>query len=143
MLLLSAAEIESVEYNPSSRLFTSLVLCEGYDFVEVVFAEGSASLEERVGADGSVTHRLSFAMHGTKSDDVETLRRLSREGVVAIVENFEGEKFLVGYSPEACAEYPLRLAEVRLEGGSRKEQRAITSIILSSLDGSLACHFED
>ena len=52
MLLLSAAEIESVEYNPSSRLFTSLVLCEGCDFVEVVFAEGSASLEERVGADG-------------------------------------------------------------------------------------------
>ncbi len=140
--LLPATQLESVEYDPRERRFLSLTPLKESEFVEVAFVENSASWEERVGSDGTVTHTLSFAIHGLQGDSVEQLRRLCCEGVVAVVETTEGEKFLLGYSPECGAEYPLRLSEALLSGGSRREQRAYTSLILSSSDGSLACHVE-
>lgn len=136
IVLLSASEIGSLLYNPADGCFGSLMPAEGCEFLEVAFAENSASLEERVEADGTTTHKLHFSFRGMQSEVVDLLQRLSREGVVAIVELAEGEKFLVGYSPEASADYPLRLSEALLGSGSQREQRPSLSITLTSVDGS-------
>lgn len=141
--LLSAHDIKSIYYDPWQRAFSDLELRDESEFLEVHFAERTASLEERVGADGLVTHTLRFGMQGYHHEAAEVLRRLSVEGMVAVVELAEGETLLVGYSPEVAADSPLRLSEARFDSGGSRTQRASTTFTLSSCDGSLACHFEE
>lgn len=141
--LVSAADVVAVEYDPSQRLFAGLRLREGSDPVEVLFADGGASFEERASADGLVTHTLTFAMRGLQREAAGVLRSLSVDGVVAVVGLAEGESLLVGYSPEAAADYPLRLSQTLLDSGKSRAQRASTTLTLSSTDGSLACRYEE
>ena len=93
--------------------------------------------------DGTTHHKLRFSLRGLQGGVVEELRRLSQEGMVAVVELHGGEKLLVGYSALAAADYPLRLSEVRLDSGSSKEQRNSLSVTLCSTDGSPSCHYID
>ncbi len=141
--LVSAVDVEAVEYDPAERLLSGLRLREGSDFTEVLFANNSACFEERVEADGTVTHNLSFRMQGLEREAANVLRSLSVDGVVAIVELPEGERLLVGYSPEAAADYPLRLSKAVLSSAQSRVQRASTTLTLSSTDGSLACRYEE
>lgn len=141
--LVSAVDVEAVEYDPSQRLFSGLALREGSDPVEVLFADGTACYEERVSADGVVTHTLTFVMRGLQREGAEVLRSLSVDGMVAVVGLAEGESLLVGYSPEAAADYPLRLTQTLLDSGKSRAQRASTTLVFSSQDGSLACHLEE
>lgn len=141
--LVSAVDIEAVEYDTTQRLFSGLRLREGSDFAEVLFADGGACFEERVEADGTVSHHLSFRMQGLEREAADRLRGLSVDGVVAVVGLPEGEKLLVGYSPEAAADYPLRLSLAVLSSAQSRVQRASTTLTLSSTDGSLACHYEE
>lgn len=141
--LLSASEIGSLSYDSAERCFSSLLPIDGGELRDVAFAEGSAWLEEVVEPDGTTHHKLRFALRGLQSGVVEELRRLSQEGMVAVVGLHGGEKLLVGYSALAAADYPLRLSEVRLDSGSSKEQRTSLSVTLCSTDGSPSCHYID
>ena len=141
--LLSASEIGSLSYDSAERCFGSLLPTEGCEFRDVAFAEGSASLEERVEADGTTHHKLNFELRGFRSEVVEELQWLSQGGMVAVVELSDGERFLVGYSHRAAADYPLRLSEARLDSGSGREQRKRLSVTLSSIDGSPSCRYID
>ena len=141
--LLPACELKSIEYYPSERLFTTLEMQNQGVPIEVNFAEGTASYEERVAADGVVTHTLRFAMRGFVQESVEALCRLSVDGIVAIVKPQEGKGLLVGYSPQTAADSPLRLVEAHLDGGDNPKQRTSTTITLACCDGSLACYFEE
>lgn len=127
--------IASVDFDPTMRSFGTPQLLEGYEPWEVVFAEGGASYTEEATPGGGVVHRLEISQRGLNQDVVATLRRLSVEGVVALVECQSGERLLVGYSREAAADYPLRMEGAKLQSGSQSGEGATTRFLLCSLDG--------
>ncbi len=133
--LYDAAKIGAVAYDSKQGSYVAVGVEDGYVPVEVAFVEGSASWRESSVAAGEVEHRVAFSLRGVRPAALSELVALSEQGVVAEVESAEGTKVLVGYSPEAGADYPLRLLAAEVATGSERGERAATEITLSSTDG--------
>ncbi len=130
--LYDATKILSATYDPHSGVYTSVVAEEP---LVVAFAEGCASWSEKHQIEGGVEHRVVFSLRGVRPQALATLTALSEKGIVAEVESEEGVRMLVGYSPQAQANYPLRLASAEIKTGSERGDRPTTHITLSSTDG--------
>lgn len=130
-----AAKISAVTYDPTLKAYILVDVTEGYEPLDVTFVEGSGSWSERSVGDGGVEHRVEFSLGGVDVDAVATLVDLSEGGLVAEVESAEGGCYLVGYSREAAAEYPLRLALAEVFSGCERGDRPATHIKLTSIDG--------
>ena len=131
--LYEAAHLESVAYDSSLGAYAAVA--EGCESVDVAFVEGSGSWLERGVAAGGVEHRVEFSLGGVHTEAVALLEKLSVGGLVAEVECADGACYLVGYSREAAAEYPLRLASAEVATGSGRGDRPTTYIRLTSTDG--------
>ena len=131
--LYDATKILSATYDPHLGVYTSVEVAE--EPLQVTFAEGSASWSEKRLSDGGVEHRVVFALRGVQSQALARLATLSERGIVAEVESEEGVRMLVGYSPQAHADYPLRLSSAEIKTGSERGDRPTTHITLSSTDG--------
>lgn len=139
ILLLPLRDIVAVDYSSEVKAFVGLSLREGCEPLEVAFAEGGVSIEERLRADGAVEHRLTFALYGIKPDNLHLLRAEASRGVVAIVEAGQ-DRLLVGYSAEAAGDYPLLLSSIGAECGSRRLHTVTTTVTLASTDSSLSAN---
>lgn len=133
--LYEAAKISAVTYNSTLRAYTSVEMVEGCEPLDVTFAEGSGSWSERGVADGGVEHSVEFSLGGVDAEALIMLVGLSEGGLVAEVECADGGCYLVGYSREAAAEYPLRLASAEIATGSGRGDKPTTHIRLTSTDG--------
>lgn len=133
--LYEATKILSAPFNHTLGGYSSLHLEEDYTPIEVAMAEGSGLWSEKeVGKDG-VEHRVEFALRGCRSEALSTLHTLSQSGLVAEVVLAEGGRYLVGYSPRANADYPLRLAQGSLNTQNRPSEMPTTTLVLISTDG--------
>lgn len=141
--LIPAEGVASVDYDVAEDAFRALLVAEGGEAVEVAHDASATSYCESVTADGRVEHRLTISLLGVQIEALDRLLVTLRRGVVAIVELEEGERWLVGYSPRAAADYPLRLAEGVAESGKSRQTRCHTSLLLSSVDGWCACRYEE
>ena len=133
--LYDASRLISVPFDPSSGCYSSIEVEEGYTPIEVAFAEESGAWSERVGSGGGVEHSVEFSLWGARCEALSTLQTLSERGVVALVECADGGQYLVGYSPRATTDYPLRLAEGNLNTFSHRTERPTTNVLLTSTDG--------
>ena len=135
LYLYDATKILSATYNSHLGAYTSVAVEEGEEPMEVVFAEGSASWSEKRRGEDGVERRVAFSLRGVRPQALTTLTRLSERGIVAEVESEEGVKCLVGYSPQAHADYPLRLTSAEIVTGCERGDRPTTHITLTSTDG--------
>lgn len=140
--LYDASKILAASYNSSTGCYTSLEVEEDYSPVEVVFAEQGASWSESVDESGAVEHRVEFLLEGCRSGALDELVALSEGGVVAEMVGADGVVRLVGYSPRAGADYPLRLAKALLDSRSSRADKPSVTVLLRSLDGWASCPAE-
>lgn len=136
--LYEPSTIESLGYDHSLGGFSEIVLSEGSLPETVLFAEGSAVWSEQLNGDGEIQHRVEFALHGTLTDQLQRLLSMARNGVVALVRRSDGESFLVGYSTQAKALYPLMVVEAETDSRAQSREGARSRVVLTSSDGWFA-----
>ncbi len=139
--------IRSIELIPPEALFRAdyYAATDEYDFVELAegfeptplhFSEGSGRwVEKTEDGTGRVVHRVECELRGVQPLAIRRLERLCLNGVVALVATENGEEYVVGYSPEAQADYPLRLTEVISDSSKVRSKEAATLLVFSSTDG--------
>lgn len=133
--LLRPEWILALEYSPERGGYTQMELAEGCESIPLLFGEGGGCWSESANASGEVTHRLECKLRGAQPAALETLGKVARNGVVAVVTTLAGERYVVGYSPRAAAAYPLRPLLTESNSGSSRKEGASTRLVLTSTDG--------
>lgn len=134
--LYDASKVVAAHYKTSAGCYSSLTVEEGYEPIEVAFAEQSASWSESANGEGVVEHRVEFTLSGGRCGALGELLELSEGGgVVAEVECAAGDVWLVGYSPRATTDYPLRLQSAHHTTHSLRADKPSVEVVLRSLDG--------
>lgn len=134
--LLPPEAIAKADYYAATDEYDFVELAEGFEPTTLHFTEGSGRWVERAeGVGGPVVHRVECRLRGVQPAALVKLQRLALNGVVALVTTESGEEYLVGYSPEAHTDYPLRLAEGQTDSSKERSEGASTLLVLTSTDG--------
>lgn len=138
IVLMEADKVTAV-YDAATDGYTSASAPEG-NRAAYSFNEDEAQLRETVSvASGSlsVTHELSFSlarMDAASRKAVEEMATASYCGLVALVTTNNGERLLVGYSPQFGAERPLRVSKCVGMSGQKLSDPTSESVTLVSTD---------
>lgn len=144
MGLVAKNDIQELTFSPGNNAYSAISLISGTYVAKYEFKEDEAEYrEEVVFPNGSavVTHELKFyleRMGNEMTPLINELIKTSDQGVVAIVVTYNGDAFLVGYSPEFGNERPLRLISVVGTTGKKLKDATGEIITLQSEDISKA-----
>lgn len=122
-------------------------LCEGASPFQLPLVEQRSHLAELITfKDGPTlcSHTLEAVMHYERAQRWLTkdfIRLLTEQGCIALVEFFNSESRLVGWSPKFAKEQPLRLKQLSIERGSSRSDLPLIKATLSSLDTDPAISF--
>jgi len=144
LFLARMRDLEAVEYDPSSSVFTSVSLSDGARFARFDFREDSCRLYETAARSCgvlSVRHEIAFSLPGNGQGPRKAVSELAGNGLIAIVLTNEGKALLVGYSHLFRDERPLRLVSFKSSTGFGPEDAPENSITLISEDTDLSCPY--
>lgn len=143
------SELQTMQYNSVDDCFDSATLTAGISWDKYVFKENGAEFIQTMAyKNGLITveKRVELTVNGTTSSInsiIDKITETAVDGIIAIIETFDGEKLVAGYSHALEKSMPLRIEHASLTTGQTlKIGSSATKITLKCYDTRTAREFK-